>query len=133
MAKLSKAEEERKQLIMHNLQCTEEEAEDVMKWDKVIDQGGRTPYDLDPETEKMAKKMANVTERKKPTVYDFSKRERKANPTKGGIIAELHKFLTESSEFATESVEITNKERQIAFKIGEDAFELTLVQKRKPK
>lgn len=119
--------------IMVNLKCTREEAEDVIKWDKVIDQGGRTPYDLDPEAEKMAKKMANVRERKKPTVYDFKQRERKANPTKGGIISELHKFLVEMSEFATESVEITNKERQIAFKIGEDAFELTLVQKRKPK
>ena len=119
--------------IMVNLKCTREEAEDVMKWDKVIDQGGRTPYDLDPEAEKMAKKMANVRERKKPAVYDFKQRERKANPTKGGIISELHKFLVEMSEFATESVEITNKERQIAFKIGEDAFELTLVQKRKPK
>lgn len=119
--------------IMVNLKCTREEAEDVIKWDKVIDQGGRTPYDLDPETEKMAKKLANVRERKKPTVYDFKPRERKANPTKGGIISELHKFLTESSEFATENVEITNKERQIAFKIGDDAFELTLVQKRKPK
>ena len=119
--------------IMVNLKCTREEAEDVMKWDKVIDQGGRTPYDLDPEAEKMAKKMAKVRERKKPTVYDFKQRERKANPTKGGIISELHKFLVEMSEFATESVEITNKERQIAFKIGEDAFELTLVQKRKPK
>jgi hypothetical protein len=119
--------------IMVNLKCTREEAEDVIKWDKVIDQGGRTPYDLDPETEKMAKKMANVRERKKPTVYDFKQRERKANPTKGGIISELHKFLVEMSEFATENVEITNKERQIAFKIGEDAFELTLVQKRKPK
>ena len=119
--------------IMVNLKCTREEAEDVMKWDKVIDQGGRTPYDLDPEAEKMAKKMANVRERKKPTAYDFKQRERKANPTKGGIISELHKFLVEMSEFATEFVEITNKERQIAFKIGEDAFELTLVQKRKPK
>lgn len=119
--------------IMANLKCTREEAEDVIKWDKVIDQGGRTPYDLDPEAEKMAKKMANVRERKKPTVYDFKQRERKSNPTKGGIISELHKFLVEMSEFATENVEITNKERQIAFKIGEDAFELTLVQKRKPK
>ena len=35
--------------------------------------------------------------------------------------------------FACENVEITNKERQIAFKIGENAYELTLVQKRKPK
>ena len=126
---------EQKQIenIMVSLKCTEEEALDVLKWDKVIDQGGRTPYDLDPETEKMAKKMANSRERTKPTVYDFKQRERKANPTKSGIISELHKFLAEMSEFATENVEITNKERQIAFKIGEDAFELTLVQKRKPK
>ena len=119
--------------VMHGLQCTREEAEDVIKWDKVIDQGGRTPYDLDPETEKMAKKMANVRERKKPTNYDFSKSERKANPTKGGIIAEIAQFLTENSQFATENVEITNKERMIAFKIGEDNFEITLIQKRKPK
>lgn len=126
-------EEKQIQTIMTHLKCTKEEAEDVIKWDKVIDQGGRTPYDLDPETEKMAKKMANVTQRKKPTVYNWNKRERKANPTKSGIIAELAKFLEESSEYATESVEITNKERQIAFSIGEDKFELTLVQKRKPK
>ena len=119
--------------IMNGLQCTREEAEDVIKWDKVIDQGGRTPYDLDPEAEKMAKKMANVKERTKPTNYNFSKRERKANPTKGGIIAEIAQFLTEKSQFATENVEITNKERMIAFKIGEDNFEITLIQKRKPK
>jgi hypothetical protein len=32
-----------------------------------------------------------------------------------------------------EMVNITNAERQIAFKIGENDFELTLVQKRKSK
>ena len=32
-----------------------------------------------------------------------------------------------------ENLEITNKERQIAFKIGENSFEITLIQKRKPK
>lgn len=125
--------EEKIQRCMVNLKCSREEAEDIVKWDKVIDQGGRTPFDLDPETEKMAKKMANATERKKPTNYDFSKRERKANPTKGGIIAEIAQFLTENSQFATENVEITNKERMIAFKIGDDSFEITLIQKRKPK
>jgi hypothetical protein len=125
--------EEQIQRIMTGLNCSREEAEDVAKWDKVIDQGGRTPFDLDPETEKAAKKMANVTERKKPVNYDFSKRERKANPTKGGIISEIAQFLTENSQFATENVEITNKERMIAFKIGEDAYEITLTQKRKPK
>jgi hypothetical protein len=125
--------EEKIQRCMVNLKCTREEAEDIIKWDKVIDQGGRTPFDLDPETEKMAKKMANAIERKKPTNYDFSKRERKANPTKGGIIAEIAQFLAENSQFATENVEITNKERMIAFKIGDDNFEITLIQKRKPK
>lgn len=125
--------ETQKEKLMRILGCTAEEADDIIATDKMIDQGKRTPYDLDPETEKMAKKFANSREKKKPTVYDFKKRERKANPTKGGIIAELAKFLEENSEFATESVEITNKERQIAFKIGDEAFELTLVQKRKPK
>ena len=125
--------EEQKQKIMNLLDCSPEEAEDVMKWDKVIDQGGRTPYDLSPEAEKEAKKYANSREKKKPTTYDFKKRERKPNPTKGAIIAELAQFLAENSENACENVEITNKERQIAFKIGENDYELTLVQKRKPK
>ena len=124
--------ESQKEKLMRILGIDAETAEDVIKTDKMIDKGERTPYDLDPETEKMAKKFANVKDRK-PTVYNFQKRERKANPTKGGIIAEIAKFLEEMSEFATESVEITNKERQISFKIGENAFELTLVQKRKPK
>ncbi len=125
--------ETQKHKLMRILGCTAEEADDIIATDKMIDQGERTPYDLDPEREKMAKKFANAREKRKPTVYQFQKRERKANPTKGGIIAELAKFLEENSEFATENVEITNKERQISFKIGDEAFELTLVQKRKPK
>lgn len=125
--------ETQKHKLMRILGCTAEEADDIIATDKMIDQGERTPYDLDPEREKMAKKFANAREKRKPTVYQFQKRERKANPTKGGIIAELAKFLAENSEFAVENVEITNKERQIAFKIGENAFELTLTQKRKPK
>lgn len=128
-----KKHEEQKRKIMDLLDCSEEEAEDVLKWDKVIDQGGRTPYDLSPEAEKEAKKYANSREKKKPTVYDFKKRERKSNPTKGAIIAELAQFLTENSENACENVEITNKERQIAFSVSGNRYELTLVQKRNPK
>ena len=54
-------------------------------------------------------------------------------PTKASLIAEIADFLQKNSENAIENCEITNKERQIAFKIGENSFELTLVQKRKPK
>ena len=125
--------ETQKEKLMRKLNCTAEEAEDIIRTDKMIDRGERSPYDLDPEKEKMAKKFANAGTRKAPTAYKFSKRERKSNPTKAGIIAELATFLTENSENACENVEITNKERQIAFKIGENLYELTLVQKRKPK
>ena len=94
-------------------------------------------FDLDPEKEKEAKKFAKAGTRKAPTVYKLDnadgKRSRKENPTKAGIIAEIAKFLAEISENACENVEITNKQRQIAFKIGENCYEFTLVQKRKPK
>ena len=125
--------ESQKEKLMRKLNCSAEEAEDIIRTDKMIDRGERSPYDLDPEREKMAKKFANAGTRKAPTAYKFNKRERKSNPTKAGIIAELATFLAENSENACENVEITNKERQIAFKIGENCYELTLVKKRKPK
>ena len=127
--------ETQKEKIMRILDVSEAGAEEILQADKAIDRGKRMDFDLDPETEKMAKKMANAGTRKKPTVYNFdtSKRQRKENPTKAGIIAELAKFLTEQSENACENVNITNKERQIAFTVGENSYELTLVQKRKPK
>lgn len=122
---------------MERLGFTDEEIKDIIATDDAIDKGQKVYFDLDPEKEKEAKKYTKAGTRKAPTVYKLDnaegKRSRKENPTKAGIIAELAKFLTETSENACEMVEITNKERQIAFKIGENAYELTLVQKRKPK
>lgn len=126
-----------KERIMRILDVSAEEADEILKADKAIDRGERVPFDLSPEQEKMAKKFANVDtkKRKKPTVYNLDARgkARKENPTKASIIAELAKFLTETSENACEMVEITNKERQIAFSISGNKYELTLVQKRNPK
>jgi len=126
-------EDETKKVNLMRLGMTEKEALDVIACDHEIDRGIAQEFDLDPEREKMAKKFANATTKKKPTVYDFKQRERKANPTKASIIAEIAKFLAEDSENACENVTITNKERQIAFRIGENDYEFTLVQKRKPK
>lgn len=126
-------EDEIKRVNLMRLGMTEKEALDVIACDHEIDRGIAQEFDLDPEREKMAKKFANATTKKKPTVYDFKQRERKANPTKASIIAEIAKFLAEDSENACENVNVTNKERQIAFKIGDNDYELTLVQKRKPK
>lgn len=123
--------------LMHILDCTEEEAKQIIADDKAIDRGEKMPFDLDADKEKIAKQYTKTGTRKAPTVYKLDneggKRSRKENPTKAGIIAELAKFLEEQSENACINIEITNKERQIAFTIGENNYELTLVQKRKPK
>ena len=81
------------------------------------------------------KKTAENGEKKGKTAYnlDATGKKKKENPTKANIIALLATILTENGDFCAENVEITNKERQIAFVVGENAFELTLVQKRKPK
>lgn len=120
--------ETQKEKLMRLLDITEAEAEDIIATDKAIDKGERVYFDLDPETEKQAKKLINVETHKKST--EKTVRTRKENPTKANIITEINQFLIENGY---EMVEITNKERQIAFKVGENDYELTLVQKRKPK
>lgn len=115
------------------LGMTEKEALDVVMCDHEIDKGIPQEFDLDPEKKKMAKKFANATTKKKPTAYNFSQRQRKADPTKTGIIAELADFLTNESANSCTDVEITNKTRQIAFVVGDQKYELTLVAKNAPK
>ena len=117
--------------LMRLLDCTEEQAKDIIATDEIIDKGGRTPYDLDPEKEKMAKKFANVTSHKKPTAYKFTTRERKADVEKEEIISKIAEFMKNNAEIAFENVEITNKSKVIAFNIGENRFEFDLKRKRK--
>lgn len=114
--------------IMKHLNCSKEEALDIIACDKAIDRGERMEFDLPIELEKEAKKMSNVGSRK--TDGKKVERKRKENPTKSTLITEISQFLTENGY---ENVQITNKERQIAFSVGENSFELTLVQKRAKK
>ena len=114
--------------IMKNLKCSREEAEAIFAEDKRIDRGEKVDFDLSEEEHRKAMKNANAGTR----TAKEGKTARKApeNPTKEGVITAIANFLTENGY---NSVEITNKTRQIAFKIGEDAYELTLIAKRKPK
>ena len=114
--------------LMRLLKCSEDEAKQIIADDKAIDRGERMAFDLSKEEEKQAMKYANTGTRK--TSETKTKRKRKENPTKAGVITEIAKFLAENGY---EMVNVTNAERQIAFKIGENDYELTLVQKRKPK
>lgn len=122
-----------KENIIKYLGVSAEEADEILATDKEIDRGKKTfDFDLTSEQQKTAKQYTKTGTR---TVYNFDtkNRTRKENATKGGLIAEFAKFLREGSEYKPTTVNITNKERQIAFTIGNDDFELTLVQKRKKK
>ena len=133
---MTKKELEYEQTIEKHIKllgCTREEAIDIIETDKIIDKGGRTQYDLSKEEEKLAMKISGVSERKAKSADNKRGKVRAENPTKSGIIAEIAEYLTENCGFATENVTITNKERQISFSIADEKFELTLVQKRKPK
>lgn len=117
---------------MNVMQCDENEALSVWEHDRQVDKGA-DPYPLNGEQKKVAQKYTKAGVRKMPTAYKFTQRERKENATKAGLIQEFFQFLTENSEFDVKNCEITNKERMIAFAIGEERYEITLTQKRKPK
>lgn len=110
--------------LMKNLGITEAEALDVIAYDKAVDKGEKTEYDLTKEKEKDARKYANVSEHKKS---ETKIKRAKENPEKEGLVAKLAEFLVNVGE----NVEITNKSREISFKIGENLYKLTLTATRK--
>lgn len=123
------------ELVKHHMKVLgipEAEAIQLVMDDKAVDKGEKL-FELSAEQKKVAKKYAG-TGTKKRTVYKFdTAKKKKENPVKQKIIAEIERFLNENSEICAEMVQITNAERQIVFKIGENDYELTLVQKRKAK
>lgn len=131
MAIDGKTLEQKIELLMKNLECSREDALDILETDKIIDKGGRTQYDLSKEQEKLAMKISGVKDRRaKDQENNQRGKVRAENPTK----ADLIKFLYEKlQEYECQNLNITNKERQIAFSITDKDFELTLVQKRAKK
>ena len=73
--------------IMKSLNCSKEEAEQILADDRAIARGERMEFALSPEAEKQAKKYANTGPRKTEGVK--TERNRKENPTKAGVIAEI--------------------------------------------
>lgn len=130
---MTKKELEYEQTIEKHIKllgCTREEAIDIIETDKIIDKGGRTQYDLSKEEEKVAIKISGINERKAKSADNKRGKVRAENPTK----ADLIKFLFESlTEYDCQNLNIVNKERQLAFSVGDNDYELTLVQKRKKK
>ena len=114
--------------LMAQLDCSYDEAYQVVLDDEAVDRGEALPWDLTPEQMKASKK-ARQADHAKPK--EKVKRERKKNDVKANLILDLANFLEESETIT--GVEITNAERQVAFILGDLKFELTLVQKREKK
>lgn len=121
---------ERIEELVDLLGCSMVEAQQIIEDDKKIDKGERVAFDLSKEDEKKALKLANVKEHKKPAVYKFEKRERKADTTKEGVIQQVFDFLNENGY---EGVNVLNPSKLIGFRIGEDDYEFNLIRKRKKK
>ena len=95
--------------IMQLLGCSEEQAKQVIEDDKRIDKGEKL-FELTAEQQVVAKKYRQGD--RKPTVYNFNTRERKADNDKRELIALLNATLNEVTE--TEPT-VANPERQIDF------------------
>ena len=122
--------EKRVEELVDLLECSIFEAEQIIADDKKIDKGEAVDFGLSKEEEKKALKYANVREHKKPMVLNLTKREKKADVTKEGVIQALFDFLSENGY---EDTQILNKSKLIGFRIGEDDYELNLIRKRKKK
>lgn len=104
---------EQVQKIMELLQCTEEQAKQVLESDKQVDKMSVRECESDlTQEQKASAKKARQGDRK-PTVYKFDTRAKKADAEKSGLIELFGAVLQEQP--ACNEVNITNKERQIDF------------------
>ena len=124
---------DRQMAAFRKLGYSDAQIEEMLEDDIAVDRGIKMEWDLSDEEHKKAMKTANADEHKKPTVYKFDKRERKENKPKQEVINAIYAFLTQNCPFLAENVEILNKERQLSFDFADEKFEITLIQKRKPK
>ena len=116
---------------MKALDLTREEAIEMWMDDHDIDQGKAKDFDLNPEKQKIVKEMTKAGG--KARAKETKPRERKPNDEKRTIIQDLNDFLVNNCQNYINLVEIVNVEREITFKIGENAYSLTLTCHRKPK
>lgn len=121
--------DEQVEKIMTLLECTEEQAKQVIADDKAVDKMTKMSEinaDLTPEQIAVSKKYRQGA--RKPVAYKFEKRERKADDVKRELISLLGNALAVGG--AT-SVENTNPERQIDFEFEGRRFRVVLSAPRK--
>ena len=116
---------EQVQKIMELLQCTESQAKQVLESDKQVDKMSVRECESDlTQEQKVSAKKARQGDRK-PTVYKFNTREKKADLDKAKLIhllADCLGMVTANEEDLT----VTNAERQIDFVYNGRKFRVVL-------
>ena len=107
--------------LMQKLNISKDEAIDIINADKRIDKGEKL-FELTDEQKKTSK-QARISPRK-PTVYNFSKRERKQDTEK----IDLFNFLKDSlqSQEDISNIEIINLGRELTFLKNKRKFKIVL-------
>lgn len=115
-------------VLQHNLQLTVDEA--IQTW---LDDNDYTTNEVVEELTKKAKDNKTTLINKARVNIENKKttRERKENPTKALIIAEIFNKLTEIEGISQLKVE--NKEKLVTFSLNGNEYKLDLVQKRAKK
>lgn len=119
-------DEKRITALMKSLNCSREEAIQVIEDDDAIDHGEKL-FEISAEEKKVVKAMTAIGTKKRTAP---TKRERKPDLEKQDIILKIADFLSEFDGF---DVEITNKEREISLIIGSNDYSVTLTKHRPPK
>ena len=127
--------EDKIEVLMKNLDVSEEEAKEIIEYDKAVDKMSMTEVDSDltPEQKEALKKYKNVatkTTTKKPFIPDLKTRPRKENGTKKGIIEDIFNALAEKGY---ENLTIVKTEKEISFDMNGDNYSISLICHRKPK
>ena len=116
---MTRAEKEKLETLQRNLDISEAEARQVMEDDQRIDRGEKL-FELDSD-QKQAEKKARSTGTR--TVYNFQKRERRADNDKREIINCLDEALC---GIADKMTEIVNPEREILFTYNGKNYKVVL-------
>ena len=120
--------ETQKQKLMRVLGVTAAEAEEIMAYDKAVDQGKKTEYDLTKDQEKEVRKYRQADRTKQPFIPKLEKRERKANEPKRELI-EIVKEALENAGIS--DISVINVERQLDFSMDNVKYRIVLSAPRK--
>jgi hypothetical protein len=115
---------EQVKMLMEKLKISEAEALQVIADDKAIDKGAKL-FELTDEQKKVAKAVTNV--KRSPTVYQFNKREKKADADKAFLLNELFNAILPICTTYT----VNNAEREFEFVYNDKKYKVVLSAPRK--